>query len=141
MVEPLPAAELGLEPKPPQYTLVLSALLRTKPELSVLQGCDWRDVAGSLLGNTPPILELQGDNLSRVLCAKGFCLPHPTGRPWEEVEKFSDVSHLKLKLPGFCHGAMVTDPGQLPLDLVILYPLPHAFSMPLGRRAASWNAP
>lgn len=93
MVEPLPAAELGQDPKPPQCKPVLSALLRRRPGLSTTQGLRLVENARPPPGkHSSPAWELQGDNLSWLLCAKGFCLPHPKGSPWEEIEKVSDAS-------------------------------------------------
>lgn len=94
MVEPLLAAERGQIPSLPSTGLALPLLRsRAQPDAGHTRALDRQEASGSLQGNTfLHCPKLQQENRSRVLCAKGLGLPHPKGRPREEVEKFPGAS-------------------------------------------------
>lgn len=133
MIEPLPAAELGLDCKPPR-----GKRGRVRPSRARAHVQHWcrshrRAATAERKQLTPRKTFLRGPGatgrrpLLRALC-RGFCLAHPKGGPGGGGGILCCVSRLQWRLPCVCHEAGVIDSRARPV-------VPRAWSPSAGPQA------
>lgn len=120
VVEPLPAAELGLDRKPPQGKRGRVRPSGARAHVQHLCRSHRRAATGERQQLTPRKTFLRDPGatgrrpLLRALC-RGFCLAHPKGGPGGGGGILCCESRLQWRLPCVCHGAGVTDPRARPV--------------------------
>lgn len=132
-------------PSPPSANLSCPLCSVEDPGSAQHKGCDWWKRPGPLQGNTPPL----SGSCRRITfpdCSVprgSACLTLKEGPGRRQRKSLMRVSHLKLRLPCFCHGARGIDPRARPLslDLLIPGPSPRVYPTPLRLWAARWDAP